>query len=100
MATASQRLTWAKFLYRGALALAFVLSAMLFSAGISFGFMGFDLTSPWAWWAIVVMLTPFVGLGLRHLHPARFDDARNLALLGLVLGGIVGLHVALTLAFT
>lgn len=79
--------------------MAFMLSVMLFSAGFSFGFMGFDLTSLWGWWAIVVILTPFVGVGLRHLYPARFDDARNLALLGLAIGSIVGLHVALTLGF-
>jgi len=77
----------------------FVLSAMLLSAGVSFGFMGFDLASPWAWWAIFVVLNPFAALGLRHLFPARFNDARNLTLLGLATGSVVVLHVLLMLSF-
>ena len=72
---------------------------MLLSAGISFGFMGFDLGSPWAWWALVVMASPFVALVVRHLYVARFNDARNLMLLGLGVAAIVAMHVALTLGF-
>jgi hypothetical protein len=78
MTDASRSLSWATHLYRGALLLAFMLSAMLLSAGISFGFFGFDLTSLWSWWAIFLILNPFAGLGLRHFYPATFDNARNL----------------------
>lgn len=93
MSSAVQGLKSATFLYRGALALAFMLSALLFMAG---GFR-IDATSPWAWWSLILILSPFVGLMLRHLYRAKFDDPRNLALLGTAVGGLAGLHIVLML---
>jgi hypothetical protein len=69
---------------------------MLFSAGMGMGF-HVDLTTSVGWWAILLILNPFIGFGVRHLFRHWFDEPRNLAALAVVMLAIVVIHVGQSL---
>jgi hypothetical protein len=83
-------------LYWVALATAFTLSLMLISAGMDMGFR-IDLTTPTGWWAILLILNPFIGFALRQFNRARFDHPLPLAALASAMLTIVAIHVATSL---
>jgi hypothetical protein len=91
---------WATIFYRAALAVGLALSAMLFAAGMSFGFLDIYFASAWGIWGLVVMANPLVGFAVRQSLPADYDTPRNIVRVGLGIITIVVLHLIVMLSLT
>lgn len=78
-----------------ALAVAFLLAAILVSAAVAFN--GVDVTHPVTLWGFVLIANPFLALAVRHIYRARFDRVRNLTFLASGVLFLPVLHTAVML---
>ena len=81
--------------YRMALIIGFALSALLFIAGLSFGFFDLYFTSVWGFEGVTVMLSPAVGFVVRQCLSGTNDTPRNIALVAVGVVGVATLHIIL-----